>query len=44
MYPKDEEKMLFIIEEVTYCYTRMPFDMKNVETTYQSLVNKMFEH
>lgn len=33
----------FITKEDTFCYTRMPFGLKNIGATYQLLVNKMFE-
>lgn len=33
----------FITKEGTFCYTRMPFGLKNIGATYQLLVNKMFE-
>lgn len=40
---KDEEKMTFIIECITFFYKRIPFNLQNVGVTYQRLVNKMFE-
>ena len=42
MYPDDEEKTSFIIDQRTYCYIVMPFDLKNAGATYQCLVNHMF--
>lgn len=38
----DEEHMSFITDQGFYCYRVMPFRLKNAETTYQKLVNKMF--
>lgn len=34
MKPKDVEKIAFIIVQSIYCYTVMPFDLKNVGATY----------
>ena len=34
MHPLDEEKMTFITEDVDFCYRVMPFNLKNVGTTY----------
>ena len=42
IHPSDEEKTLFIIDQGTYCYRVMPFDLKNAGATYQRLVNYMF--
>ena len=42
MNPEDEEKTAFITKVVTYCYVRMPFDLKNARATYQRLMNKVF--
>ncbi|XP_027183805.1 uncharacterized protein LOC113782093 [Coffea eugenioides] len=39
---EDQEKTAFITEYGTYCYTTMPFGLKNAGATYQRLVNKMF--
>lgn len=36
--------MEFIINKVTYCYTIMPFGLKNAGVTYQHLVNKLFQN
>ncbi|GJZ40936.1 reverse transcriptase domain-containing protein [Tanacetum coccineum] len=38
----DEEKMAFHTSQGVYCYTKMPFGLKNVGATYQ-LVDKAFE-
>ena len=42
MYPADEENSSFITDQGTYCYRVMPFNLKNAEATYQTLVNHMF--
>ena len=39
MKKKDEEKMSFIAYEGLYCYTVMPFGLKNTGATYQRLMN-----
>ncbi|KAM1581578.1 hypothetical protein ACFX10_029417 [Malus domestica] len=44
MAVEDQEKNAFIIERGLYCYTIMPFGLKNVGSTYQRLVNKMFKN
>lgn len=40
---EDEKKKTFIIEEGTFCYTRIHFGLKNVGATLQRLVVQMFE-
>ena len=42
MDPIDQLKTTFITEKRLYCYRVMPFGLKNVGTTYQRLVNKVF--
>ena len=42
MHPDDQEKMAFITKRGIFCYKVMPFGLKNVDATYQRLVNKMF--
>nr|GEV07817.1 reverse transcriptase domain-containing protein [Tanacetum cinerariifolium] len=39
----DVEKMKFHTDEGVFCYTKMPFGLKNVEATYQRLVDTVFE-
>ncbi|GJW92974.1 reverse transcriptase domain-containing protein [Tanacetum coccineum] len=41
--PDDEEKMAFYTDQGTYCYTKMPFRLKNVGATYQRLVDTAFQ-
>ncbi|GKA92563.1 reverse transcriptase domain-containing protein [Tanacetum coccineum] len=36
MSEDDEEKMAFYTDQGTYCYTKIPFGLKNAGTTYQS--------
>ena len=40
---EDEEKTSFVIDTGLCCYNVMPFKLKNVNATYQRLVNKVFE-
>ena len=43
MDPSDQEKISFVTGQGTYCYRVMPFGLKNVGSTYQRPVNKMFQ-
>ena len=43
MDPDDQEKTSFVKGKGTFCYRGMPFRLKNVGTTYQRLVNRMFQ-
>ncbi|GKA42499.1 reverse transcriptase domain-containing protein, partial [Tanacetum coccineum] len=43
MAKKDEEKTAFHTDEGVFCYTKMPFGLKNVGPTYQRLVDTIFE-
>ncbi|GKF54321.1 reverse transcriptase domain-containing protein, partial [Tanacetum coccineum] len=38
----DKEKMEFYTDHGTYCYTKMPFGLKNVGATYQRLIDSTF--
>ncbi|GKF61204.1 reverse transcriptase domain-containing protein, partial [Tanacetum coccineum] len=42
MAESDEEKTTFHTGQGVYCYTKMPFGLKNVGATYQRLVDKAF--
>nr|XP_025635758.1 uncharacterized protein LOC112729828 [Arachis hypogaea] len=44
MHRPDEEKTAFITPDGIYCYTVMPFGLKNAGATYQRLVNKIFQN
>ena len=43
MDPNDQEKTLFVTGKGTYYYQVMPFGLKNAGSTYQRLVNRMFQ-
>ncbi|GKB62072.1 reverse transcriptase domain-containing protein [Tanacetum coccineum] len=40
MAKEDEEKTAFITSQWIFCYSKMPFGLKNVGATYQRLVDK----
>ncbi|XP_052627003.1 uncharacterized protein LOC128133558 [Lactuca sativa] len=42
MSKEDEEKTAFYTDHGTFCYTKMPFGLKNAEATYQRLVDSIF--
>ena len=39
-----QEKTSFVTSQGLFYYKVMPFDLKNVNATYQRLMNKMFAH
>nr|XP_016493455.1 PREDICTED: RNA-directed DNA polymerase homolog [Nicotiana tabacum] len=43
MEEEDQKKTTFITYQGTYCYSVMPFGLKNAGPTYQRLVTKMFK-
>ncbi|GKA97965.1 reverse transcriptase domain-containing protein [Tanacetum coccineum] len=43
MVESNEEKMTFHTSHGVYCYTKMPFGLKNAGATYQRLVDKAFD-
>nr|GFB95716.1 reverse transcriptase domain-containing protein [Tanacetum cinerariifolium] len=44
MAAADEEKTAFHTGQGVYCYTKMPFGLKNTGATYQRLIDKAFEN
>ena len=42
MQEADQEKTSFVTSQGLFCYKVTPFSLKNVGTTYQRLMNKMF--
>nr|GEV11132.1 reverse transcriptase domain-containing protein [Tanacetum cinerariifolium] len=43
MADEDKEKIAFYTDQGTYCYTKMPFGLKNATATYQHLVDEAFQ-
>ncbi|GKB04838.1 reverse transcriptase domain-containing protein [Tanacetum coccineum] len=43
MAKEDEEKMACITNQEIFCYSKMPFGLKNARATYQRLVDKVFQ-
>ncbi|GKC90217.1 reverse transcriptase domain-containing protein [Tanacetum coccineum] len=43
MAKEDEERITFITSQGIFCYSKMPFGLKNPEATYQRLVDKAFQ-
>ena len=43
MHPKNKEKTTFTTDNANFYYKVMSFVLKNVRTTYQRLMNKVFE-
>ena len=43
MNPPDEDKITFTTGQKIYYYKVMPFRLKNVEATFQWMVNKVFK-
>ncbi|GKA71243.1 reverse transcriptase domain-containing protein [Tanacetum coccineum] len=43
MAKEDEEKTTYETNQGVFCYTKMPFGLKNAGATYQRLVDKAFE-
>jgi hypothetical protein len=43
MHPEDQEKTAFITDMGVYCYTMMPFSLKNAGATYQRMMSQVFK-
>ncbi|GJR83040.1 reverse transcriptase domain-containing protein [Tanacetum coccineum] len=43
MAEEDEEKTAFITSQGIFCYSKMPFGLKNAGATYQRLVDRAFQ-
>ncbi|GKA12287.1 reverse transcriptase domain-containing protein [Tanacetum coccineum] len=43
MAKEDEEKTAFITSQGIFCYSKMPFGLKNAGATYQRLVDRAFQ-
>lgn len=44
MVSEDQEKIAFITDYDLYYYRMIPFGLKDIEVTYQQLVNKVFKN
>lgn len=42
MFKQDEDKTTFMNNTTNYCYSIMPFGLKNTKATYQRLMDKIF--
>ena len=43
MAQEDEDATAFHTEKGTFCYTKMPFGLKNAGATYQRIMDRVFE-
>ena len=43
MATEDYEKIAFTSPDANYCYTVMPFGLKNTRATYQRMMTRMFK-
>lgn len=43
MNEEDEEKIIFIIEQGSFYFKVMSFELKNVSATFQRLMDKFFK-
>nr|XP_027120710.1 uncharacterized protein LOC113737727 [Coffea arabica] len=44
MSEEDQEKTAFYTDHGVYCYSTMPFGLKNAGATYQRLINRLFKN
>lgn len=42
LWKKDQEKTTFVTDQGLYCYTVMPFGLKNAPATFQKMINTVF--
>lgn len=42
MFKQDEKEIAFMTDTTNYCYSVMPFGLRNVKATYQRLMDKIF--
>lgn len=42
MFKQDKEKISFMTDTTNYCYSIMLFNLMNVRTTYQKMMDKIF--
>lgn len=43
MFEQDEQHITFIINQILFCYSVMPYRLKNIDVIYQRLENKIFK-
>ena len=44
MAVEDEDRMAFHTDKGTFCYTKMPFGLRNAGATYQRIMDRVFEN
>lgn len=43
MFGPERKKIAFVIEQANYQHIFLPFGLKNVDATYQAIMNKVFQ-